>query len=869
MKQKLILLSAVMIAGITSLATVTQYPSTIGISASGGSGSSSARVSVTSSSYLVTVRAIVESKSSWLNSATADVVGQSDNCTVGVTVSASGNYSLSQRTGYVTVKVGSASSSSTYYDSITFNVTQFGYNATVLPTSITVDSTTPTFSVNVTTASGVSWQASSSSSWITPNSTSGSGSSAAVFSLAVNNSVDERIGYVTVAQQKITVLQRGRPISQIAYENLRGVSHDNPTSYVEGSEISFASPSSSVPGYTFSGWNPHKITSTMTGKQTIYASWEANKYYVSFVPNGGNGDMANQQIIYDAVTNINPVAFTRDGYEFIGWSTNGTEDVAYEDNAPVSNLTAMANGVVEFSAVWKIINPNPPMITPSSGTVISGTSLSISMSCSSEDAIIYCTTDGTEPTEESPVYSRFKIYDKIVVKAIAILPNGARSDVVTAEYARGCCDNPNISPTDQTAFYHSNQEVTIQKVGAEGVLRYTVDGSDPTPESPPYTTAFTISESTVVKAKVFSDTFFDSDVVTANLIREWLRVETPVVHAESEFTGAETMVRISCGTEGATIWYTIDGGEPNSHSPKYKEPFYIREGCVVKAIAAKTDYTASEVATFTVTKNWDIGDSMGMPDHAFTTSPDVPFTRVIDNSSPIGESMKSGAIGNSEGLMMYNRTVLETKVQGPGEVSFSWKASCEQDDEYEWDHAEFSIDGVIVDRIHGVTPWQNKSFHVSGQGEHNIAWTYLKDNEEKAGEDCIWVSCFNWVPAEPYTHESDVQVPYDWITRYYPHTIKEYENYETAVKLPASNPLYTIEEAYLIGISPTNAQAKFSASISISNGIPCVTWTPNLNTNGVVRTYKVYGSETLYNGGEWQYPTNSLHRFFKVKVEMP
>ena len=27
---------------------------------------------------------------------------------------------------------------------------------------------------------------------------------------------------------------------------------------------------------------------------------------------------------------------------------------------------------------------------------------------------------------------------------------------------------------------------------------------------------------------------------------------------------------------------------------------------------------------------------------------------------------------------------------------------------------------------------------------------------------------------------------------------------------------------------------------------------------------KVYGSETLENGGEWQYPTNSLHRFFKV-----
>ncbi len=35
------------------------------------------------------------------------------------------------------------------------------------------------------------------------------------------------------------------------------------------------------------------------------------------------------------------------------------------------------------------------------------------------------------------------------------------------------------------------------------------------------------------------------------------------------------------------------------------------------------------------------------------------------------------------------------------------------------------------------------------------------------------------------------------------------------------------------------------------------------------RLYKIYGSETLENGGEWQYPTNSLHRFFKVTVEMP
>lgn len=871
MKRVIIIILTSMVVWGKAFGIVTEYPSTINISANGGSGSSTAIVGYTITTTPITQ---IANKSGWLSASVTSVTsakaktGNSADWYLSLSVSASANTSLSSRSGSVTVWFG-RSPISTYHDEVTFYVTQSGNSATVSPTSITVGSVASAFSVNVSTGSSVSWQASSGSTWISPTSTSGSGSSSAVFSVSSNDSYDERSGYVTVALQKVTVRQKGKKVSQLTYANLRGASHGNPTSYVEGSEISFTNPSSNIPGYTFAGWTPSQITSTMTGNQTIYASWEANKYYVSFLSNGGNGDMENQQITYDTVTNISPVAFTRDGYEFMGWSTNGTEDVAYADNATVSNLTATANGVVELSAVWKIINPDPPMITPSSGTVISGTSLSVSMSCSSEDAIIYCTTDGTEPTEESPVYSRFKIYDKTVVKAIAILPNGARSDVVTAEYARGCCDNPIISPADQAEFYHSNQEVTIQKVGTEGVLRYTLDGSDPTIESTLYTGSFTISESTTVKARVFSDTFFDSDIVTANLIREWLRVETPVVHAESEFTGTETMVSISCGTDGATVWYTIDGGEPNSHSPKYKEPFYIQEGCVVKAIAAKSDYTASEVATFTIAKKWSIGDSMGMPDHAFTTSPDAPFIRVIDNSSPTGESMKSGAIGNSEGLMMYKRTVLTTKVQGSGEVSFSWKASCEQDDEYEWDHAEFSIDGVIVDRIHGVTAWQSKTFDVSGQGEHTIAWTYLKDNEEKAGEDCIWVSCFNWIPAEPYTHESDVKVPYDWITRYYPHTVREYESYEAAVKELSSNPQYTIEEAYLIGLDPTNHQSTFTASICMANGVPIITWTPDLNTNVIERTYKIWGCNALDDLDAWQYPTNALHRFFKVTVEMP
>ena len=54
------------------------------------------------------------------------------------------------------------------------------------------------------------------------------------------------------------------------------------------------------------------------------------------------------------------------------------------------------------------------------------------------------------------------------------------------------------------------------------------------------------------------------------------------------------------------------------------------------------------------------------------------------------------------------------------------------------------------------------------------------------------------------------------------------------------------------------------------DGLPRVWWEPDLNEGGTKneRTYKVWGKETL-DDGEWQYPTNALHRFFKVTVEMP
>ena len=122
-----------------------------------------------------------------------------------------------------------------------------------------------------------------------------------------------------------------------------------------------------------------------------------------------------------------------------------------------------------------------------------------------------------------------------------------------------------------------------------------------------------------------------------------------------------------------------------------------------------------------------------------------------------------------------------------------------------------------------------------------------------------------------HTVTTPEEVPYSYFNNDYPTLLAEYGgDYEAAALATAANGHNKVWECFVAGISPTNAAEKFVATIEIgADGRLMVKWSPDLNTNGITRTYKVYGKETLDGGGEWQHPTNSLHRFFKVTVEMP
>ena len=58
----------------------------------------------------------------------------------------------------------------------------------------------------------------------------------------------------------------------------------------------------------------------------------------------------------------------------------------------------------------------------------------------------------------------------------------------------------------------------------------------------------------------------------------------------------------------------------------------------------------------------------------------------------------------------------------------------------------------------------------------------------------------------------------------------------------------------------------FEAMIEMVNGVPKVTWRPDL---GAERVYKILGSNDLKAWTEVSDVTKGAWRFFKVRVEMP
>lgn len=134
----------------------------------------------------------------------------------------------------------------------------------------------------------------------------------------------------------------------------------------------------------------------------------------------------------------------------------------------------------------------------------------IAISCDTEGATIYYTTDGSEPTENSEVYDgSFEINTTTTVKAIAV--NGVgESDVATETYNRVAAA-PTIEFKGDGTFENF---INVTITAAEGTkVYYTLNDKDPDKNSDECPKTITLKADVTLKVIAYDEDGYKSDIV--------------------------------------------------------------------------------------------------------------------------------------------------------------------------------------------------------------------------------------------------------------------------------------------------------------------------------------------------------------------
>jgi alpha-tubulin suppressor-like RCC1 family protein len=184
------------------------------------------------------------------------------------------------------------------------------------------------------------------------------------------------------------------------------------------------------------------------------------------------------------------------------------------------------------------------------------------------------------------------------LRAKAFISGWTPSDTLSANYLLNlaAAATPTLVPTPGT--YAAAQTVTLSSATAGALIRYTLDGADPTPWSPVFAGPFAIAGTTTVKAIAYAPDRAPSGVASGTYQINLGAVETPTLSVPSGSYVTSRTVTVSCATTGATIRYTTNGSDPTVSDPTIASggTLLVDRAMIVKAAAWKTGIPQSAVA---------------------------------------------------------------------------------------------------------------------------------------------------------------------------------------------------------------------------------------------------------------------------------
>lgn len=371
----------------------------------------------------------------------------------------------------------------------------------------------------------------------------------------------------------------------------------------------------SVPLTVYSGPIVVSVTTTvvakavmtgMTDSDTVSATYSIKVVSPTFSPAGGDYS-AVQSVTIQTATAGATITYTTDGSEPISSST------AYLNPISLSSTTtlkakAFMNGRADSDTSSATYNITLPVATPTfnpPGSTYSSPQ-NVALNCDTAGATIRYTIDGSEPISLSTAYSNpIFVGSTTTIKAKAFMNGMTDSNTAAAIYTIVAepqptrVSTPVLNPAGGP--YSSIQTVRISCATSGAIVRYTLNGSEPSSSSALYSNPILISANTTVKAKAFAVGLTDSDTAVAvyAIVAVVEKVATPTIAPVEGLYAFSQSVTIECATSGAVIRYTTTGIQPSSSSAVYSGPILISAPTTIKAKAFMNGMVDSDAVSAT------------------------------------------------------------------------------------------------------------------------------------------------------------------------------------------------------------------------------------------------------------------------------
>jgi alpha-tubulin suppressor-like RCC1 family protein len=294
-------------------------------------------------------------------------------------------------------------------------------------------------------------------------------------------------------------------------------------------------------------------------------------------------------IVQIAVGGYHVLAMASDGTIY-AWGRNA--DGQLGDGTTTTRLSPVAISGTGMN--WRVATPT---LSVASGLYYADQSVTVTIA--DPAATLRYTTTGVDPTSSDATVTSGNAITVSQSQTLKVSgwKTGAPTSVVVSRAYELKAVTPTLSPS--AGAYGSSQSVTMSTSTSGATLRYTTDGTEPTSSSTTYSGAFTVAETTVVKARAYKTGWTASDSHHAGYAISAGTVATPTITPAGGAQAMPPVVSIATTTSGAAIRYTLDGTTPSATSPLYLYPFRVFATTTVKAMAFKSGYTSSPVATTT------------------------------------------------------------------------------------------------------------------------------------------------------------------------------------------------------------------------------------------------------------------------------